>query len=311
MLELESLDCTAVRVAFTPSTMGKGGRGKNPSAASATAAEDDDKLLAAAIAENKKAAKEQQQQEKKQAGGGAAASSSELPKKALTVNEIVQKLNVVPCFCLLNGEKNLVGLKDPADPTGQLELCVWFADPKEAKATLDACKAENPALSDTLHLGVTPLGIAYAFAVGWAECHFFGEKHVRGSAEALAGGQDPVPLLRDQASSQGLPPQPWHVPVFTCDELSTPTRMPIFMSRKAFAESWVTSGRKLSEIPSNVAVIDLGVLVHQMQTDVFAWSTIQFVCERKAVQLVNESKQASVAARSAAPEDDAAPPPLS
>ena len=99
------------------STMGKGGRGKNPSAASATAAEDDDKLLAAAIAENKKAAKEQQQQEKKQAGGGAAASSSELPKKALTVNEIVQKLNVVPCFCLLNGEKNLVGLKDPADPT--------------------------------------------------------------------------------------------------------------------------------------------------------------------------------------------------
>jgi hypothetical protein len=300
--------------------MGKGGRGKTSSAASTAAAEDDDKLLAAAIAENKKAAKEQQQQQQqkqkqKPAVGGGASSSSELPKKGLTANEIVEKLNVVPCFCLLNGDKNLVGLKDPNDPTGQLELCVWFADPREAKATLDVCKVENPSLSETLHLGVTPLGIAYAFACGWAECHFFGEKHVRGSAEALAGGQDPIPLLCEQAASQGLDPQPWHVPVFTCDELSTPSRMPIFMSRKAFAESWVTSGRKLSEIPSNVAVIDLGVLVHQMQQDVFAWSTIQFVCERKAVQLVNESKQASVAARSAgasaaSSQDDAAPPPL-
>ena len=88
------------------------------------------------------------------------------------------------------------------------------------------------------------------------------------------------------------------------------------MSRKALAESWVVSGRKLAELPANIAVLDLGVVVHQMQTDVFAWSTIQFVCERKAVQLVNESKQASITARSKAADasgagSDEAPPPLS
>lgn len=302
--------------------MGKGGRGKSSSGTSSASKEDDDKLLAAAIAENKIAKEQQQQQQADGAkasgrtpSAGGASSSSEPPKAALTVGEIVQKLNAVPCFCMLNSESDLVTLKDPTDATGKKELCVWFSCPNEAKTTLETCKVANPDC-DGLHLGVTPLGIAYAFACGWAECHFYGEKQVRGSTEVFAGAQDPIPLLRDQAVAQGLEPQSWHVPVFTCDELSSPGRTPIFMSRKALAESWVVSGRKLAELPANIAVLDLGVVVHQMQTDVFAWSTIQFVCERKAVQLVNESKQASITARSKAADasgagSDEAPPPLS
>ena len=198
--------------------MGKGGRGKSSSATSSASKEEDDKLLAAAIAENKIAKEQQQQQQadgakasgRKPSAGGAS-SSSEPPKAALTVSEIVQKLNAVPCFCMLNSESNLVTLKDPTDATGKKELCVWFSCPNEAKTTLETCKVANPDC-DGLHLGVTPLGIAYAFACGWAECHFYGEKQVRGSTEAFAGAQDPIPLLRDQAVAQGLEPQSWHVP---------------------------------------------------------------------------------------------------
>ena len=85
------------------------------------------------------------------------------------MQEIINKLNAVPTFCILNGRENIVGLKDPSDPTGQLEVCCWFADPAEAKQTLAAAKEANPELSEQLHLGVTPLGVSYAIAAGWAE----------------------------------------------------------------------------------------------------------------------------------------------
>jgi len=271
--------------------MGKGGAGKGKNKAT----EDDDSLLNAAIAENRAIA------EKAQAATEAAALADVQPS-ALSGDDIVKKLNAVPCFCILNGADTIVGLKDPNDAMDQNEVCCWFCDAAEAKLTLAQVKAANPEIAASLHIGVTPLGIAFAFASGWADCHFFGEKQVRGASEALAGGQDMVPMLRDQALQQGLEAQSWNVPVFSCDELQSPTVMPLFLSRKALAEAWVTSGRKLADIPANLAVMDLGVVVHQMQQpDTFAWSTVQFVAERRAVQLVQEAGAAAATARSAPP----------
>ena len=272
--------------------MGKGGKSKGGGSGGSIKAVDDDALLDAAIAENKKALSEQAEQK--------AASSSEqqkAPGAALSKQEIMNKLNQCPTFCILNGQKNIVGLKDPTDPTGQLEACCWFADPNEAKQTLDAVKEANQEMAPQLHLGVTPLGVAYALAAGWAECHFFGDKLLRGSIENFADGQqDPRQLLREQALAQGLEPPAWHVPCFCCDELQSPTHFPVFLSRKALAEAWVVSGRKIGDIPANLTVMDLGVLVCQMQTDVYAWSTLQFICERKSLQLVKEAREKRVEA---------------
>ena len=224
--------------------MGKGGAG---SAGKGKSKNSDDELLNAAIAENRAIQEKEAAESAASAAASAAAAAAEL-----SGDQIVEKLNQVPCFCLLNGADTMVGLKDPNDPTGQLEVCCWFTDANEAKQTLAACKAANPELSTSLHIGVTPLGVAFAFASGWADCHFYGEKQLRGAQEALASGQDVVPLLRDQATSQGLEAPGWHVPVFSCDELQSPTVMPLFLSRKALAEAWVTSGRKLADIPPNL-----------------------------------------------------------
>ena len=126
-----------------------------------SAAADDDALLDAAIAENKAAAEKQQQ-------GTTAGGNKEPPKAALTQEQIIYKLNTVPTFCILNGQKNIVGLQDPSDPTGKLETCCWFADAAEAKATLAAAKAASPDVASQLHLGVTPLGVAFDACSGWA-----------------------------------------------------------------------------------------------------------------------------------------------
>ena len=73
--------------------------------------------------------------------------------------------------------------------------------------------------------------------------------------------------------------------------------MPMFLSRKALAETWVVSGRKLGDLPPQQAVMDLRVLVAQMQTNAFAWEDLHFIAERKSVNLVREAKAAAAHAR--------------
>lgn len=83
--------------------------------------------------------------------------------KALSREEIVRKLNSVPTFCLANADKSIVGIENPKGG----EMCCWFVDAAEARAWLELATKENPDVRG-LHLGVTPLGIAFSFAAGWA-----------------------------------------------------------------------------------------------------------------------------------------------
>ena len=56
---------------------------------------------------------------------------------------------------------------------------------------------------------------------------------MHGSTETLNGTSNPaerIDLMRQQAVSHGLEARTWHVPVFACDELATPERMPLFLS---------------------------------------------------------------------------------
>ena len=288
--------------------MGKGGRGKSSAKGSTSAAasasksdDDDDKLLDATIAENKIARQLLAAQQAAQQLGSSPAGATWWgeggpPKRTMEPNQIVQKLNAIPTFCLLSGEDALLGLRDLTDESGQRKICTWFTDPTQATEMLTQCKAHSPDIAEGLHLGITPLGMAYAFACGWAELPFSGDKQVHGSSEAYKGTKNLTELMRQQAVAQGFEARTWHVPVFSCPELATPARMPFFLSQKALAEGWLVTGRKLSDLePDKVAVCDLGVVVHQMQTGAFDGSKVQFIAERKAIALVNECKQAGAA----------------
>jgi hypothetical protein len=118
--------------------MGRAGKGKQ---AEERPKDDDDALLDAAIAENKATQKMKAQQppEQKERGKEPAAAPG---KAALTKQEIIEKLNKVPTFCLLNGETNIVGLQDPENP--KFEVCFWMTDALEAKEMLAAALENNP-----------------------------------------------------------------------------------------------------------------------------------------------------------------------
>ena len=271
--------------------MGRSGKGKQVAERPA----DDDALLDAAIAENKatQAKAHTQQQQKAPAEKEARKQPAAAPAGvALTKDQIIEKLNAVPSFCLLNGETNIVGLQDPENP--KFEVCFWMTDAADAKEMLAAAKQNNSAeVASRLHLGVTPLGIAFALASGWMETSFYGDMRLRGAQEDT---ENVTAMLQGQVAAQGMEQASWQVPVFCCDELQSPQSKPMFLSRKALQESWVVSGRKLADLPQT-AVMDLRVLVAQMQTDAFSWRKLEFVTARRCIQLVKEAKAAAPQAR--------------
>lgn len=142
------------------------GRGRGKRAPVPTIPEDDDALLDAAIAENLRIKEERHEAATTTpatSGGKASTAEAQLPGAALTREEIIRKLNTVPTFCLANADKSIVGIENPKGG----EMCCWFLDPAEAQAWLALAVKENPDVRG-LHLGVTPLGIAFSFACGWA-----------------------------------------------------------------------------------------------------------------------------------------------
>lgn len=56
--------------------------------------------------------------------------------KALTREEIMEKLNVVPVFCILNKDNGVVGMR-MKDGSDKPSVC-WFTDALEARALLEA-----------------------------------------------------------------------------------------------------------------------------------------------------------------------------
>ncbi|KAL1525129.1 hypothetical protein AB1Y20_020001 [Prymnesium parvum] len=273
---------------------GKGEKGGKSKPKMATPKEDDDALLDAAIAENLRI-KEQQPPE-------VPSSENKAQGAALSREEIVRKLNAVPTFCLANADKSIVGIENPKGG----EMCCWFLDPAEARAWLATAIKENPDVRG-LHLGVTPLGIAYSFAVEWAPVQFIGELRLQGNQAIV---EQMAPKLCEQIRAQGMDPGPWQLPVFLCDELQSPDLLPVFFSRATLVEAWVESGRSKETVPANLSVIDLRVLVAQMQTDAFSWRTLTFVGSADSVALVHEAKELSRKVMERQAHESDMPPPL-
>lgn len=157
-----------------------------------------------------------------------------------------------------------------------------FTDPNDAKQVLKMGIEDQP--DGGIHLGVTPLGVAFAVCAGWT----VGEGEKRGVPFKLQGStafvHEVAPMLREQLQAQGLEAGTWQLPLFCCDELESPNVLPVFLSRADLVETWVASGRKREDLPENLTVMDLRILVKQMQTDSFAWSTVQFVGSSLAVE---------------------------
>ena len=249
-------------------------------AGKAAADQDEDALLAAAIAEAKLLKERQQQDDeekeiaameatmkKEQALLGrsphAATADAAMPPRQLTPNAVVEKLNEIPSFAIMNekeagAKKTFVPLRFMDDNGKQgPETCAFFIDPAEANATLIQAKKAAPDLN--LVVGVMPLGNAFALANGWAEAQGSCPFSVRGEPEMASQVR---PQLKQQLAERGLASW-WQFPVILCDELQSPAVLPIFLTREGLNATWAACERE-GPPPSKLQVIDMRLLVKKL-----------------------------------------------
>ena len=221
-----------------------------------------------------------------------AAEAAALERKALTKEEIMEKLNAIPTFCIVNKDGGVIGM---ADAEGGKKSCCWFTDAAEAKAILAAVQKSNPDAG--LRLECHGLGGAFTQCNGWES------EDGKPVAEAKSPDGDAIelrlqgnhalckaagPKLEKMLDDMGIDKGCWQLPLFICDKLQSPKIVPVFLNPRDLAKMWERSGRKKEDLPEDISVMDIRMLVKQMQTDENPWKIFHFVGSVDSVRLAAE-----------------------
>jgi len=235
---------------------------------------------------------------------------------ALTREEITNKLNGVPTFCIMNEDGGVVSMRDPNG--SEDAVCSWYTDANEAKAVLAAAMKNNPTVTG-LHLGVHGLGNAFSICKGWADGKDdsgLGEVKYTGKGEGgrsvslrLQGNHGVVKQvgaqLQDIMKQEGIEPGDWLMPVFVCEELQSSKIFPVFFHPEDVAKTWLKAGRSKETTPENLKMMDLRSFVAMLQKPDNPWHLVQFISSQESIELATEEAQKAMrAAGGLANQDD-------
>lgn len=205
-------------------------------------------------------------------------------KGRLAIDEIVNKLNRVPVFCIADDKGNLFCATDTSE--GKEPFVLWHTDAEMARKMLSQAQKALPNAS----LQCLPLGVITAVIKGWAETEMSGGAKFRVAATDIA--------LATFAKINGLTPadldQKWVLPVFFSQELVRTDGMPIFLAPQHLELAWqdmvkatVAQGQEPPEL--KIATANLLELVEAMRTDDDSeWSAFLFVGARSSIALAME-----------------------
>ena len=208
--------------------------------------------------------------------------------------EVLEKLNKVPVFCIMESSGSIISLPDGNDGD---EACTWYLDPHEAVDVLKKCRAANP--GDALRLVAHRLGDALQMCGGWPgdglpAAQYDGKLNLK-PHKAFA---EPIQTqLVSSVRQENLEPGAWVVPTFVAEELAQAgpegeqRALPIYLSpldlRDAYAKAGVLNGQVAQTGPR---VLELRVLVKHMLDEPKeypnAWRAVEFVPTPQAIELV-------------------------
>lgn len=225
-------------------------------------------------------------------------------KKQLTGNmtreEIVERLNRVPVFCMVQENGNLVSVPDPEGGKDD-RVCTFYFDASEAEFTLQKTIALNSQLPG-LRLQAQGLGDVFTLCDGFAKAGDApvtetgrGEKLTLKLQATRAVLKHVESQLIDALEKQGLGAGAWRVPVFVGEVLAQAgpngeqLLLPIFFSPNDLAAACEAAGVPQSEMEKGFQVMDLRALVARMAEKPVEvpnpWRAIQFVTMPAARQL--------------------------
>lgn len=234
----------------------------------------------------------------------------------LSKQEVVNLLDSVPVFNIVNDERKIIGTFDEAGT----ECIRWYADVDEAESALVVAQLRCPDMP--LHLAVTPLGTAFALSEKWQSSPSALPLKLHASKTVTAGLAEELGATVDADDI---------FPVFSCEELSNSRVMPFFLSRQDLADTWVAAGRPAASIPQELTVTLLRTLTKLMlerplerqdsgadtggggsaaQAASVNWRTSMFIASTKATRKAQQLQEAEEAAKRKKEDAEVEPPPL-
>jgi len=208
--------------------------------------------------------------------------------------EVIEKLNKVPTFCILQGDGSVISLADGSD--GE-ESCTWFVDAQEAAQTFQKVKAANP--GESLRLEAYGLGDALQMCGGWPGDDAPDYDGVLKLAPTKAFVEPIRTQLVSSLKQEQLAPGAWVMATFIGEELAQAgpegeqRALPVYMSphdlRDAYAKAGVLNGPVAQTGPR---VLELRVLVKHMLDEPKeypnAWRAVEFVPTGEARELLRQ-----------------------
>ena len=220
------------------------------------------------------------------------------PAAPLTKQEVINLLDTIPTFNIVDGDNRIVGTPDEAG-----EECLRFwSDLDEANSALVLAQTLRGA-STTLRLACTPLGTSFAYAEGWQDTPATLPLRLHASRAVVAGVAEELGAAPTDAAA---------FPLFCCDELSNSRVRPFFLSRQDLSDTWVSAGRPADALPSQLTVVLLRKLVQMMLTGHggIDWRTAMFIASHRSTAKAQEIQEREAAARIVDDDPEAEPPPL-
>lgn len=214
----------------------------------------------------------------------------------LSKEEITEKLNRVPVFCIMKPDGSVISLPDKNGAEGD-ECCTWFLSAAEVQSVFGKVKFANPDEED-LHIVTFGLGSAFEMCGGWPDStasEYDGKLLLQGDQEIV---KHVDPQLIQAIKHQGLDPGAWRLPIFVGDALAQTegseeegtlrqSALPVFFSPYDLKAAYEKVGVPLPE--PGPKLMDLRQLVAYMaaEPEEFPnpWRAVEFITSTSAAEL--------------------------
>lgn len=211
--------------------------------------------------------------------------------------EILEKLNRVPVFCIAQGNGSIFSLEGDG-------CCTWYLDAGEAQVAFGRALAANP--MSGLHLQVQELGKVFTQCNGWPRDD--SAPVVEDLGHGMLKLQAPKAILQhcdtqlaESLRKQGLDPGSWRVPVFVGEALAQAgpngeqLALPIFFSPQDLQQAYMMAKVPQSEMERGMSVMDIRQILARMEEEPVdfpnPWRAVQFITTPATAKLANELMQ--------------------
>ena len=225
------------------------------------------------------------------------------PPGPLSRDDVIEKLNIVPTFCIMQHDGSVISLPD-MDAKGGDECCTWFTDASEARTAFKRITAANPDVQG-LHLAMHWLGDVFATCNGFPDEVSDMSQKYDGTLKLQAPRQFYHPVATQLVRGmhqQGLNPGAWILPIFIGEHLAQTgpggeqLLLPVYLDPNDMRAAYKKVGIPKHVLDRGPKIMDLRQFVGHMMARTNEhpnpWRSVQFIGSPDGAKLAHELMEA-------------------